>query len=85
MMLEILAIGRAMGFDEKALPSDVVDDTLKSTEEIHKGTDITHRPSMLHDLEYGRPMEVEAILGELARNAREYQVNAPVCQFHHLI
>ena len=83
MMLEILAIGRAMGFDESALPSEVVDNAIESTAEIHKSLDSTHHPSMLHDVEYGRPMEVEVVLGELVRKAREHQVDAPVSQYHN--
>ena len=83
MMLELLAVGRAMGFDERALPSEEVDNAINSTAKIHKSPDSTHRPSMLHDLEYGRPMEVEVVLGEIVRKAREYKVDAPVRQFHN--
>lgn len=85
MMLEILAIGRAMGFDESALPAAEVDDTIRATAEIHKSPNSTHRPSMLLDLDYGHPMEVEVVLGELIRKAREHQVDTPVRPFAKLI
>ena len=84
MMLEILAVGRAMGFDESALPSEVVESAIESTAQIHK-SNITHRPSMLHDLEHSRPMEVEVVVGDLVRNAREHKVDAPVRRFYNCL
>ncbi|KAF8585673.1 6-phosphogluconate dehydrogenase C-terminal domain-like protein [Ramaria rubella] len=77
MMLEVLAVGRAMGFDENALPSDVVENTIESTAKIHKSPDSVHRPSMLMDVEHDRPTELEVILGELIKKAKELHVDAP--------
>lgn len=77
-MLEILAVGRAMGFDEEALPQSVVDITIENTARIHRSPDSTHRPSMLLDLEQGRPLEVEVVIGELVRTAKELHVDVPV-------
>lgn len=36
-----------------------------------------YRPSMLVDLDYGRPMEVEVIVGNVVRKARELGVQVP--------
>ncbi len=77
---EALAVGRALGFGEEALPASVVEETISRTGEIHKRPDSTHRPSMLLDRETGRAMEVEVIVGELVRSAREKGVAVPVSQ-----
>ena len=76
---ETLAVGRAMGFDEDALPSSVVEDTINRTAAIHRRPDSKHTPSMLLDLQNGRPMEIEVIVGEVVRKAKEHNVNIPVC------
>lgn len=83
MMMEIIAIGRAMGFDEEALPLNVVEHALNTTKIYKSGN--THRPSTLLDRENGRPMEVEVIIGELVRSAREHQVDAPVRHAHNCL
>ncbi|KIJ37084.1 hypothetical protein M422DRAFT_69495 [Sphaerobolus stellatus SS14] len=77
IMQEILSIGRAMGFDENALPSSVVEETIESTARIHKKPDSTHRASILIDLENGRPMELEVVVGVLVRKAKELRVEIP--------
>ena len=38
----------------------------------------SHHPSMLVDMENGRPMEIEHIIGELVRMAHECGVSVPV-------
>lgn len=38
-----------------------------------------HRPSMLQDLENGKPTEVEALVGYVARKGQEQQVATPTC------
>lgn len=75
---EALAVGRALGFDEDALPASVVEETISRTAAIHRRPDSAHRPSMLLDRETGRAMEVEAIVGEVLRAAREKRVAVPV-------
>ncbi|KAL5483425.1 hypothetical protein ACEPAI_8656 [Sanghuangporus weigelae] len=77
IMLENLAVGRAMGLDEDALPSSVIDDTIKSTGNFHRRPDSKHKPSMLLDCETGRPMEIEVIVGEVLRKAKELGVETP--------
>lgn len=81
MMEEILAVGRAMGFSEEALPSSIIDDTITVTARLHKAPDSIHKASILLDLESGRPMELEVLLGELVRKAKELGVDAPVSFF----
>lgn len=78
MMQEILNIGRAMGLSEEALPSSVIESTIASTARIHKSPDSIHKASTLIDLESGKPMELEVLLGELVRKAKELNVATPV-------
>lgn len=78
IMLENLAVGRALGFDEKAVPTSIVDNVIKDTATIHRRPDSKHKASMLLDYEHGRPMEIEVILGDVVRKARELQVPIPV-------
>ncbi|KAH8107290.1 6-phosphogluconate dehydrogenase C-terminal domain-like protein [Phellopilus nigrolimitatus] len=77
VMREKLAVGRAMGFDETALPSSIVEDIIASTGNIHRRLDSKHKASMLLDYEKGRPLEIEAIVGEVVRNARKLNVDVP--------
>ena len=77
-MLENLAVGRAMGFDEEAVPSSIADDTIRSTGNFHRKPDSKHKASMLLDCETGKPMEIEVIVGEVLRNAKELGVETPV-------
>lgn len=77
VMQEILTVGRAMGFDEDALPSTVIEDTLEGSRRLHSRPDSTHRASMLLDLEHGRPMELEVILGVLVKKGKELGVDIP--------
>ncbi|KAL5504887.1 hypothetical protein ACEPAH_7550 [Sanghuangporus vaninii] len=77
IMLENLAVGRAMGLDEDAVPSSVIDDTIKSTGNFHRKPDSKHKASMLLDCETGRPMEIEVIVGEVLRKAKELGVETP--------
>ena len=78
ILKEVLAVGRAMGFDEEALPSSVVDATIEGTARIHVRPDAKHKASMLLDLETGRPLEIEVVVGEVVKKARELNVNIPV-------
>lgn len=39
------------------------------------------KPSMLVDLEAGRPMEVEGIIGNVVKKARELNINVPRYEF----
>jgi 2-dehydropantoate 2-reductase len=38
-----------------------------------------HRSSMLQDLEQGKPTEVEALVGYVAKNGRQHQIKTPSC------
>lgn len=60
-----------------------MDDTIKLTMKAY-GEDPTgqkkphpYRPSMLVDLDSGRPMEVEVIVGNIVRKARQLGVQTP--------
>lgn len=62
-----------------ALDPDLVKRTLKNTAVLHTRTDSTHRASMLVDVEMGRPMELDVVIGEVVRLGREKGVSMPVC------
>ena len=72
--------GRALGYpdNEHGLPSALPDLVIESTRKIHVQPHSSHKPSMMLDAERGQPLEVEVILGEVVRMARDYNVDVPV-------
>ncbi|KAG2057987.1 6-phosphogluconate dehydrogenase C-terminal domain-like protein [Suillus hirtellus] len=76
---EMLTLGRALGYpdNEDGLPSSLVDATVLRTVELHKDPAHTTLPSMLLDAQNGLPIEVEVILGEVVRMAKETGVDIP--------
>ncbi len=68
---EVEAVGRARGV---ALPADMIESTLRLTEGFAPPT----KPSLLADLEAGRPLELEALSGTVVRYGREAGVPTPV-------
>lgn len=56
--------------------------TLQRTAALNSRAGHTHRASMLADIENGRPMEIEVVLGELVRMGRAHGVNMPVSGQH---
>lgn len=71
MMLEAQAIGEALGV---RFAIDV-DKRIAGAAEVG-----AHRTSMLQDLERGRPMEIEALLGVIVEFAELTNLPAPVCR-----
>ncbi len=71
MMLEAQAIGEALGV---RFAIDV-DKRIAGAAEVG-----AHRTSMLQDLERGRPMEIEALLGVIVEFAELTQLQAPTCR-----
>ncbi|KAE9390643.1 6-phosphogluconate dehydrogenase C-terminal domain-like protein [Gymnopus androsaceus JB14] len=71
--------GRALGFpdSEDGLPSSIVESTIANTAAIHVKPESTHVPSMLLDARKGQPIEVEVILGEVVRMAKDRGVPVP--------
>ncbi|GBE83590.1 hypothetical protein BKA93DRAFT_839762 [Sparassis latifolia] len=59
------------------LNPDIAIKTLMNTSKLHVRPDSVHRPSTLVDVELGRPMEIEVILGEVVRMGREKGVDMP--------
>ena len=82
MLLELLAVVRAIGFDEEAIPSSTVERCIESSRSYHIRKETKHKASMLVDLENGRPLELEVIIGEVVRKARELNVETPVCNLY---
>ncbi|KAI0794757.1 6-phosphogluconate dehydrogenase C-terminal domain-like protein [Fomes fomentarius] len=61
----------------KGLDPDVAYKTLVNTARLHARPDSTHLPSMLVDIEAGRPMEIEHVVGEIVRMGRKAGVSMP--------
>ncbi|EMD37093.1 hypothetical protein CERSUDRAFT_114993 [Gelatoporia subvermispora B] len=79
-LTELYALGTALFPPSEAGPGldpDIVQRTLRNTANIHARPDAMHRASMLVDIEKGRPMEVEVVLGEVVRMAKEKGIAVP--------
>lgn len=63
---------------EPDFEQDIAMSTLTSTAKLNSRPQSTHRASMLADIENGRPMEIEVVLGECVRMARARRVDIPV-------
>jgi len=85
LMQEVVKVARAAGIDETLLPDSAVDDTIKFTDleydpviaQQENRVPPKYRPSMLVDYDFSRPMEVEVIVGNIQRRARELHVETP--------
>ncbi|BGP12719.1 hypothetical protein JCM10213_008857 [Rhodosporidiobolus nylandii] len=110
MMLEVVYVARAMGYQEDVLPLKSVDDTIAMTIRTYQAkspgvpptpftpgftsnsyefptegspvqdgieTSVAFKPSLLLDLEAGRPCEVEVLIGSLLDRARAKGVATP--------
>lgn len=71
MIAEAVALGRARGVD---LPDDLVARSLKAVGELQADM----KTSMLHDLEAGKPLELEWLSGAIVRLGAEAGVATPV-------
>lgn len=76
-------MARADGIGEDLLPESAIAETMEGTiseyMEDPEGKRVIQpfKPSMLVDLEHGRPMEVEVIVGSIVRKAKELGVPIP--------
>jgi 2-dehydropantoate 2-reductase len=70
-MLEVEAVGRALGLE----PGIGVDRRLEGAGKVGD-----HRTSMLQDVESGRPLEVEALVGSVVELAAQLGVPAPTLE-----
>ncbi|KAJ8521493.1 hypothetical protein ONZ45_g1798 [Pleurotus djamor] len=82
ILQELLTLGRAMGFPDTAegLAAFEVDRTFEYTAGLHRSPSSVHVPSMLLDARKGQPLEVEVIVGEVVRMAKEFEVDVPRIQ-----
>lgn len=73
-------LARALGFpdSESGIPSSIIDWTMNDTAALHVVPASFHTPSMLLDVKRGKPIEVEVIVGEVVRMAKEKGVPVPV-------
>jgi 2-dehydropantoate 2-reductase len=72
-------VARGSGIGESLLPWSATQDTLELTEKNYgEGSNgPPFKPSMLVDLEAGRPIEIEGIIGEVVRQGKEVNVPTP--------
>ncbi len=73
---EVERVGRAAGVE---LPDDLVERLMRQTD----GFEATGKSSMLRDAERGRPLEVEALVGRVARYGRDLGIHTPLNAFLH--
>jgi len=73
-MREVEALARRRGIAVKA---GIVEETMAFADGVPPGL----RPSLLNDLERGRPLELEALNGTVVRLAREAGLAVPVNGF----
>ena len=84
MLNEACAVGNALFPPTESGPvftEDTAKGILQRTAAIASKPTSTERPSILVDVESGRPTEVEVLVGELVRLGRKLNVPIPVC-FH---
>ncbi|KAF9467173.1 6-phosphogluconate dehydrogenase [Collybia nuda] len=76
---ELVLLARSIGYTdtEDGVPSSIVDRLIADVRELHITPESSHKPSMLLDVEKGQPIEVEVILGEVVRMARERGIEVP--------
>lgn len=76
---QVIAVARGLGIGEDLLPWSATQDTINLTEGLYgEGKNgPPFKPSMLVDLESGRPMEIEGIIGEVVRQGKEANVPTP--------
>ncbi|KAG1737465.1 ketopantoate reductase PanE/ApbA-domain-containing protein [Suillus paluster] len=79
ILQEMVTLGRALGYadNEDGLPSSLVDSTISRTATLHRDPAHTALPSMLLDAQNGLPIEVEVIVGEVVRMAKDVGVDVP--------
>ncbi|KAG2366366.1 6-phosphogluconate dehydrogenase [Suillus spraguei] len=79
ILQEMITLGRALGYpdNDDGLPSSLIDDVILRTAKVHRDPAHTALPSMLLDVQNGLPIEVEVILGEVVRMAKEVGVDVP--------
>jgi 2-dehydropantoate 2-reductase len=78
--LQVLTVARHLGIASPELTEDVAEAIINNTQEQYgyqNPKPSQFRPSMLVDLENGRPLEVEAIVGGIIRAARSVDVAVP--------
>ena len=78
---EVKNLGQTLYPDTDGLPgiaSDLPVSVIKATAEMMVKPESTERPSMLVDVEKGRPTEVEVVVGSLVKTARLRGVPMPV-------
>ncbi|KZV76016.1 6-phosphogluconate dehydrogenase C-terminal domain-like protein [Peniophora sp. CONT] len=81
LMKEVILVARSEGVTTSDLsddaPTSVLNNCLDQYSDTCNSNPSLFKPSMLVDLEAGRPMEVEPIVGNVTRAGRRYEVQTP--------
>lgn len=75
MMFEVLKIAKSVGH--------IIDEEIVMRLAYRSPDDCPYRPSMLIDIESGRPMEIEVILGNALKRAKDMDVHVPIMESVH--
>lgn len=72
-------MAEACGIKSRGLNAEKIESIINETRQIHgqKKGESQFKPSMLVDLECGRPMEIEVLVGNITRKARRAKVETP--------
>jgi 2-dehydropantoate 2-reductase len=85
VMEEVISVASKVGLDGQYLSNQkeiILEATMKRVAGASRSN--TFKPSMLVDVEAGRPMEVEVIIGEVVRKAAEHGVSVPRWRFRKI-
>ena len=83
IILEVCAVGNALypskeDGDETLFPREKAKDILRGMGALASKATSKERPSILVDVESGRPTEVEVLVGEVVRMGRKLAIPIPV-------
>ena len=71
VVAEVVSVASAKGLN---IDESAVNEMVKMSMRNHK----THKPSMLQDIEAGRPTEIDALNGAVTREAKRLGLSVPV-------
>ncbi|PVG03056.1 ApbA-domain-containing protein [Serendipita vermifera] len=80
MLTEIVAVGRAIGYDESILPQSIIQEKIQGEIKRASASDTSGKfdASALLDIKSGKPFELEVILGAVVRMAHRNNCPVPV-------
>jgi 2-dehydropantoate 2-reductase len=85
MLTELVAIGRAIGYDESILPQSIIREKIDGEIKRASASDTSGKfdASALLDIKSGKPFELEVILGAVIRMGHRNNCPVPVSENTH--